>query len=115
MEVTAAADHAGEEDRSGGVKDANAKVVVPVVGDAAGVEPCVIAVDDSSVDRALVTALLRRSKYRGEDADALHVYVFWSFIYTDESWFTFNLFKHSSFLILLILPGMKKRIDYNIQ
>ena len=39
------------------------------VGDGAGVavvlEPCVIAVDDSSVDHALVAALLRRSKYRG--------------------------------------------------
>jgi len=43
--------------------------VPPVVGDDAGVvvvEPCVIAVDDSSVDRAVVTALLRRSNYRGQ-------------------------------------------------
>ena len=73
MEVTAAAGaccrgrddhHAGEEERSS-AKDA--KVVVPVGSDGAEVEPCVIAVDDSSVDRALVTALLRRSKYRGED------------------------------------------------
>jgi len=44
------------------------KVVVPVLHDdaEAETEPCVIAVDDSSVDRALVTALLRRSKYRGQ-------------------------------------------------
>ncbi|CAL5075717.1 unnamed protein product [Urochloa decumbens] len=34
------------------------------------VEPCVIAVDDSSVDRALVTALLRRSKYRVTAVDS---------------------------------------------
>jgi two-component response regulator (ARR-A family) len=74
MEVTAAGsccrgrdDHAaGEEERSSSAKDA--QVVVPVGGDGAEVvEPCVIAVDDSSVDRALVTALLRRSKYRGEE------------------------------------------------
>ncbi|CAL5090124.1 unnamed protein product [Urochloa decumbens] len=46
--------------------------VVPV-GDNANevvVEPCVIAVDDSSVDRALVTALLRRSKYRVTAVDS---------------------------------------------
>ncbi|CAL5080008.1 unnamed protein product [Urochloa decumbens] len=46
--------------------------VVPVGDDDAGVvvEPCVIAVDDSSVDRALVTALLRRSKYRVTAVDS---------------------------------------------
>ncbi|XP_066393893.1 two-component response regulator ORR5-like isoform X2 [Miscanthus floridulus] len=73
MEVTAAAGaccrgrgdhHAGEEERS------SAKVVVPVGSDGAEVEPCVIAVDDSSVDRALVTALLRRSKYRVTAVDS---------------------------------------------
>ncbi|CAD6220107.1 unnamed protein product [Miscanthus lutarioriparius] len=76
MEVTAAAGaccrgrddhHAGEEERSS-AKDA--KVVVPVGSDGAEVEPCVIAVDDSSVDRALVTALLRRSKYRVTAVDS---------------------------------------------
>jgi hypothetical protein len=74
MEVAAAAvaccrgrddGHAGEEERSS-AKDA-AKVVVPIADDKEVVEPCVIAVDDCSVDRALVTALLRRSKYRGEE------------------------------------------------
>ncbi|KAG2633340.1 two-component response regulator ORR11-like [Panicum virgatum] len=47
--------------------------VLPVVGDDAGVvvvEPCVIAVDDSSIDRALVTALLRRSNYRVTAVDS---------------------------------------------
>lgn len=34
-------------------------------------EPCVISVDESSVDSALVTALLRRFKYRG--GETLHV------------------------------------------
>lgn len=60
MEVAGACCHAGEE----------RKVAVPI-GNDAEVEPCVIAVDDSSVDRAIVTALLRRSKYRGEDSYAM--------------------------------------------
>lgn len=50
------------EERSGGK-------AVPVPDDAEA-EPCVIAVDDSSVDRALVTALLRRSKYRVTAVDS---------------------------------------------
>ncbi|XP_021310209.1 two-component response regulator ORR5 isoform X2 [Sorghum bicolor] len=60
--------HAGEEERSS-AKDA-AKVVVPIADDKEVVEPCVIAVDDCSVDRALVTALLRRSKYRVTAVDS---------------------------------------------
>jgi hypothetical protein len=70
MEVAGACCHAGEE----------RKVAVPI-GNDAEVEPCVIAVDDSSVDRAIVTALLRRSKYRGEDSarDASRLFSFDSF------------------------------------
>ncbi|CAN6223156.1 unnamed protein product [Urochloa humidicola] len=65
--------HAGE--RSGGAaKDGGGggRVVVPVDdgGTEVVVEPCVIAVDDSSVDRAIVTALLRRSKYRVTAVDS---------------------------------------------
>ncbi|ONM53189.1 Two-component response regulator ARR3 [Zea mays] len=59
MEVAGACCHAGEE----------RKVAVPI-GNDAEVEPCVIAVDDSSVDRAIVTALLRRSKYRVTAVDS---------------------------------------------
>nr|CAB3456477.1 unnamed protein product [Digitaria exilis] len=61
------------EEGSGGAasKDGGRVVVVPVVdGAEVVVEPCVIAVDDSSVDRALVTALLRRSKYRVTAVDS---------------------------------------------
>lgn len=59
MEVAGACCHAGEE----------RKVAEPI-GNDAEVEPCVIAVDDSSVDRAIVTALLRRSKYRVTAVDS---------------------------------------------
>ncbi|RCV10586.1 hypothetical protein SETIT_2G122100v2 [Setaria italica] len=62
----------GEErkERSGAAKGGGR--VVPVDDDDAEevVEPCVIAVDDSSVDRAIVTALLRRSKYRVTAVDS---------------------------------------------
>ncbi|RLM41392.1 two-component response regulator ORR5-like [Panicum miliaceum] len=59
------------EERSAGAA-ANDGRVAPVDDDAGVVvvEPCVIAVDDSSVDRALVTALLRRSKYRVTAVDS---------------------------------------------
>lgn len=49
------------------VNDRKAQVV-PVddaSAEAEAVVPYVVAVDDSSVDRAVITALLRRSKYRG--------------------------------------------------
>lgn len=59
--------------RGGGkeAKEKSAKMaqVVPVddvvVKEAELVVPYVMAVDDSSVDRAVITALLRRSKYKG--------------------------------------------------
>ena len=54
MEVAGACCHAGEE----------RKVAVPI-GNDAEVEPCVIAVDDSSVDRAIIAAILRSSRFRG--------------------------------------------------
>ncbi|KAL6644095.1 hypothetical protein ACP70R_018861 [Stipagrostis hirtigluma subsp. patula] len=38
---------------------------------AAGEEPYVMAVDDSSVDRAVITGLLRRSKYRVTAVDSV--------------------------------------------
>ncbi|CAN6165996.1 unnamed protein product [Urochloa humidicola] len=65
----------GHADERGGsaAKDGGGGRVVPVDdGDAevVVVEPCVIAVDDSSVDRAIVTALLRRSKYRVTAVDS---------------------------------------------
>ncbi|CAN6171824.1 unnamed protein product [Urochloa humidicola] len=69
--------HAGERKERGGgaAKDGggSSSVVVPVDDGGAEVlvEPCVIAVDDSSVDRAIVTALLRRSsKYRVTAVDS---------------------------------------------
>ena len=52
---------AGQDGRALPAGDGEAGVAVVL-------EPCVIAVDDSSVDRALVAALLRRSKYRGQAA-----------------------------------------------
>ncbi|CAN6180071.1 unnamed protein product [Urochloa humidicola] len=61
------------EERGGGAaKDGGGGRVVPVDDGGAEVvvEPCVIAVDDSSVDRAIVTALLRRSKYRVTAVDS---------------------------------------------
>ncbi|CAN6203745.1 unnamed protein product [Urochloa humidicola] len=79
-EVTVAAGSRGDQgaccrgpDHAGEAKDGGSRVVVPVGGSGAEavlVEPCVIAVDDSSVDRALVTALLRRSKYRVTAVDS---------------------------------------------
>ncbi|OEL24060.1 Two-component response regulator ORR7 [Dichanthelium oligosanthes] len=70
-EVTMGGGSTGEETserKEGSSPMEGCRVVVPV-GDAE-VEPCVIAVDDSSVDRALVTALLRRSKYRVTAVDS---------------------------------------------
>ncbi|PUZ69470.1 hypothetical protein GQ55_2G111000 [Panicum hallii var. hallii] len=61
------------EERGGGAAAKQDGRVLPVDDDAGVVvvvEPCVIAVDDSSVDRALVTALLRRSKYRVTAVDS---------------------------------------------
>jgi two-component response regulator (ARR-A family) len=58
---------AGEEGKEKSAKVDRTAQVVPL-DDAEPNEvapPYVMAVDDSSVDRALVTALLRRSKYRG--------------------------------------------------
>ncbi|KAM0927709.1 hypothetical protein ACQ4PT_002714 [Festuca glaucescens] len=80
MEVTAECGRGGEGccragDEEGKEKSAKADrtaQVVPV-DDAAADEvmpPYVMAVDDSSVDRALVTALLRRSKYRVTAVDS---------------------------------------------
>ncbi|KAJ1288469.1 hypothetical protein BS78_02G091600 [Paspalum vaginatum] len=62
--------------RDGRAEERKESEVVPVLHDGADAdadaeaEPCVIAVDDSSVDRALVTALLRRSKYRVTAVDS---------------------------------------------
>nr|CAB3452761.1 unnamed protein product [Digitaria exilis] len=65
------AEETGEGSGGAANKDGGRVVVVPVVdGGEVVVEPCVIAVDDSSVDRALVTALLRRSKYRVTAVDS---------------------------------------------
>jgi two-component response regulator (ARR-A family) len=76
MEVTAECGRGGEGCCRAGGEEAKEKYcakadrtaqVVPL-DDAAAQEvmpPYVMTVDDSSVDRALVTALLRRSKYRG--------------------------------------------------
>ncbi|CAN6197649.1 unnamed protein product [Urochloa humidicola] len=67
--------HGHAEERAGdAAKDGGGGGRVVVVPGDGGVEvvvePCVIAVDDSSVDRAIVTALLRRSKYRVTAVDS---------------------------------------------
>ncbi|KAK1680728.1 hypothetical protein QYE76_041576 [Lolium multiflorum] len=81
MEVTAECGRGGEGCCRAGGEEAKEKYcakadrtaqVVPV-DDAAAQEvmpPYVMTVDDSSVDRALVTALLRRSKYRVTAVDS---------------------------------------------
>uniref|UniRef100_A0A0A8Z9K1 Response regulatory domain-containing protein n=1 Tax=Arundo donax TaxID=35708 RepID=A0A0A8Z9K1_ARUDO len=55
----------GEQGKESSVKDSK---VVPL--DEAEAEPYVMAVDDSSVDRAVITALLRRSKYKVTAVDS---------------------------------------------
>lgn len=92
----------GEGEEAGkerGVKDRMAQVV-PVDDAAAEAEvvvPYVMAVDDSSVDRAVITALLRRSKYRGT---YVHLYIdawaAWRLLYSPCSFYFQNELLHFS-------------------
>lgn len=52
-------------EKSAAVKDEKVTPAAALALPAEELEPCVMAVDDSSVDRAVITAILRRSKYRG--------------------------------------------------
>ncbi|GJN07549.1 hypothetical protein PR202_ga25389 [Eleusine coracana subsp. coracana] len=64
----------GAAERSAAVEDRKVtpmkETAVVVVAAEEEMEPCVMAVDDSSVDRAVITAILRRSKYRVTAVDS---------------------------------------------